>query len=169
MNPLTLEIDVSALERAIYTHVARFAGTQHPVGYYDDAGRWWPSAEEWRPCCAKIRRPTGRYPYSLSQHCRTAEHVAHLHGLVPLEFKRALRDSTRVLLAVLNQARQLDESVLWHLLGDLDWSRVEARGRLERQDLLFLLRHPKPEARLAGIRAASVTLDPSTLAQEQNV
>jgi hypothetical protein len=47
----------------------------HPAGTFDAQRRWWPSADEWRPCCERIRRPSGRWPYSLLNHCRTAGHV----------------------------------------------------------------------------------------------
>ncbi|WP_333798549.1 hypothetical protein [Trichlorobacter lovleyi] len=53
----------------------------HPDGTFDSAGRWSPSYSEECDCCKNIRQPSRSYPFSLMIHCRTAEHVANLHGV----------------------------------------------------------------------------------------
>lgn len=57
---------------------ARRARLAHPDGRFDRAGRWYPAESEWRACCARIRPPSRRWPYSLLLHCRTRRHVWHL-------------------------------------------------------------------------------------------
>jgi hypothetical protein len=57
---------------------ARKARTDHPKGTFDKAGRFWPSEEEIRPCCATIRTPSRAYPYSLMTHARTLRHCRNL-------------------------------------------------------------------------------------------
>lgn len=49
-----------------------------PIGYLDNHGRWYPSAEEEQDCCSNIRLPSRAYPYSLLVHACTARHVAQL-------------------------------------------------------------------------------------------
>jgi hypothetical protein len=55
---------------------------EHPDGWFE-AGRWYPSPAEHRPCCDRIRRPSGRFPYSLMNHCRSAGHVGRRLGVDP--------------------------------------------------------------------------------------
>lgn len=61
--------------------VARKLKLRHPNGTFDDGGRFYPSEQEWRDCCADIRAPSRAFPYSLMTHCRTAKHLANLYGV----------------------------------------------------------------------------------------
>ena len=61
--------------------VARELKLHHPNGTFDDGGRFYPSEQEWRDCCANIRQPSRAFPYSLMTHCRTAKHLAKLYGV----------------------------------------------------------------------------------------
>jgi len=63
------------------TYRERQARAAHPDGKFDRAGRWHPSAAEWRDCCSSVRSPTRAWPYSLMKHCRSAEHVAELFNV----------------------------------------------------------------------------------------
>lgn len=60
------------------TYQARKARTEHPDGTFDKAGRWYPSEEERCECCASVRSPSRRFPYSYMTHCRTKKHVTNL-------------------------------------------------------------------------------------------
>ena len=65
-------------ELAISTWERRQDRDEHPDGYWDKAGRWYPSEDEEQECCSRIRGPSRAYPYSLMKHCRSREHVAYL-------------------------------------------------------------------------------------------
>lgn len=65
---------------AAYKYLRRRDRREHPEGSFDSVGRWTPSEDEREECCASIRSPSGAYPYSLMQHCRSAEHVAAVMG-----------------------------------------------------------------------------------------
>ena len=52
---------------------------RHPVGKFDQGGRWYPAQEH--TCCAGIRGPSRTYPFSLLTHCRSAQHVAAEYGV----------------------------------------------------------------------------------------
>lgn len=69
----------------------RQARMSHPQGKFDRGGRWWPAPEEECSCCAKIRTPSRRWPWSLNKHCRSLEHVANLCGVPVSELRRAVR------------------------------------------------------------------------------
>jgi len=64
----------------------------NPKGTFDNAGRWYPSADERQPCCQQIRSPSRTFPYSFMLHCRTVVHVANLFGVDPSALRRALRN-----------------------------------------------------------------------------
>ena len=49
----------------------------HPVGTFDNAGRWFPSVA----CRCAVLHPSRAYPYSLLVHMRTAQHVAEVRGV----------------------------------------------------------------------------------------
>jgi hypothetical protein len=59
----------------------------HPAGSFDKQKRWFPAFAY--PCCDHIRRPSGKWPFSLLVHCRTAEHVAYDHD-VPIQSVRSV-------------------------------------------------------------------------------
>lgn len=59
-------------------YAARQERRQHPRGSFDKAGRWYPAESEACSCCAGLRSPSQRWPYSLMLHCRTRKHVANL-------------------------------------------------------------------------------------------
>jgi hypothetical protein len=69
------------LESAYEVWLSRKSRESHPVGTFDNAGRWYPSKEERLDCCESIRKPSRAFPYSLMQHCRSAAHIAALHGV----------------------------------------------------------------------------------------
>jgi len=62
----------------------------HPDGKFDNAGRWYPSDDEWCPCCNSVRSPSRAYPYNYMVHCRTLGHVANLYSVSEKRL-RALR------------------------------------------------------------------------------
>ena len=64
---------------------------QHPDGFFDKQGRWYPSEYERCECCDKIRSPSRAFPYSYNRHCRSVEHVANKFGVDV----KALRRETR--------------------------------------------------------------------------
>ena len=78
--------------QAAYEYVRRQERRAHPDGIFDGVGRWYPSEAEGQPCCDRIRRPSGRWPYSLMTHCRSVAHVANLYGVDPKELRRAIKD-----------------------------------------------------------------------------
>lgn len=49
----------------------------NPVGKFDSAGRWYPTAA----CACAVRAPSRAYPYSYLTHARTAQHVAEVRGV----------------------------------------------------------------------------------------
>ncbi len=63
----------------------------HPDGNFDKQRRWNPSESEYCDCCSNIRRPSGRFPFSLMTHCRSAEHVAARHSVDAATLKRAAK------------------------------------------------------------------------------
>jgi len=63
----------------------------NPAGKFDGGGRWYPAPDEVRDCCARIRPPSRRFPYSVLVHCRTAEHVANLFGVSAADVRRAAK------------------------------------------------------------------------------
>lgn len=60
-------------------HRARLDRDRHPDGG-TEGPRWWPSDAERQECCSFVRTPSRAFPWTLMQHCRTAEHVAALTG-----------------------------------------------------------------------------------------
>lgn len=60
----------------------------HPDGRTDNGGRWYPSDKEQADCCRAVREPTRSYPWSYMTHCRTAKHLATLHGVDVRQVKR---------------------------------------------------------------------------------
>lgn len=63
-----------------------------PIGLEDAAGRWYPSDEERQECCAGLRDPSIKWPFSLKKHCCSARHVARLFDVAELELSRAARE-----------------------------------------------------------------------------
>ena len=61
--------DISRIRRV---HAVR------PYGYFDSAGRFYPSKSEICECCEGIRRPTRKWPRSLYIHCCTKSHIRRL-------------------------------------------------------------------------------------------
>ena len=81
------------IETALSDYQARQARNAHPVGYFDNGGRWYPDDEEQQDCCEGLREPTRKFPYSLNRHCRTLTHVAHVHKVSPQDLRQALREA----------------------------------------------------------------------------
>ena len=77
------------LGQAVEEYQKRQSREHHPGGKFDKGGRWYPSAEEKRACCDKVRSPSRAFPYSLMLHCRTAGHVAALFGVNTAELRAA--------------------------------------------------------------------------------
>ncbi len=84
-------MDTEKLQAAYEMYIARQARQSHPTGKFDGAGRWYPTESETCSCCKGIRTPSRSWPFSYMVHCRTAEHIAHLHGVDP----KALRAYAR--------------------------------------------------------------------------
>lgn len=55
----------------------------HPVGQFDNAGRWYPSPAEDAGVSGTVRWPSRAWPYSLMVACRTRKHVAALATTSP--------------------------------------------------------------------------------------
>lgn len=80
------------VDSAAREFLARRDRDSHPAGRFDDGGRWRPADEEKCACCAHIRKPSRRWPYSLLVHCRTAEHVASLYKVDPADVRKRARE-----------------------------------------------------------------------------
>jgi hypothetical protein len=78
---------MDALQSALEMYRARQDRSQHPQGAFDKQGRWYPDANETRPCCANIRSPSRAFPYSLMVHCRSLEHIARLRSVNASELR----------------------------------------------------------------------------------
>jgi len=79
------------VDQAAREYIARRDRRKHPLGHFDGGGRWYPSEDETRSCCATIRAPSRRWPYSLMLHCRTIRHVAALYGVEASDVRRAAK------------------------------------------------------------------------------
>jgi len=79
------------LAAALADFLSRQDRTSNPDGTFDKAGRWYPSDSERCDCCTAVRGPSRAYPYSYMTHCRTAAHVAKLHGVPLADLRRAAR------------------------------------------------------------------------------
>jgi hypothetical protein len=66
---------------------------EHPIGDFDRAGRF--HLDERFPCCAGIRSPSRRYPYSEMLHGRSLAHVLQEAGLQ--EREREVRAALRLI------------------------------------------------------------------------
>ena len=75
-NPKDIVLDLAAR-----SYEDRQARATHPGGRFDAAGRWWPTEQEYQPCCMAIRNPSRQHPYNLNAHCRSLVHVAHRRDL----------------------------------------------------------------------------------------
>jgi hypothetical protein len=80
-----------ATKQAVQTYIQRRDRFSHPDGTFDSAGRWEMSDSERCDCCAGIRTPSRRWPYSELLHCRTLAHCCALHGADQTEARRYLR------------------------------------------------------------------------------
>ena len=89
---LIVQLDPSSpLARAVAMFVGRQDRVLHPDGRFDSGGRWFPRDNEHRECCDVIRSPSRSYPWSYMVHCRTAVHVATLHGVDVRDIRRVVR------------------------------------------------------------------------------
>ena len=84
-------VAAASVEVAAAAYIARRDRAVNPDGRFDRRGRWTASASERQTCCLYIRTPSAAYPYSEMTHCRTAEHVARLHGVDATDVRRAAR------------------------------------------------------------------------------
>lgn len=80
------------LDQAIHCYLKRYARRINPDGYFDNAGRWYPSDHERQACCDSIREPSRAYLCSLNKHCRTMNHIAHLFDVDLRFLRRRVRD-----------------------------------------------------------------------------
>ena len=82
------------IKSAVEMYLSRQARTQHPAGYFDGGGRWYPNEQrEACSCCSHIRTPSRAWPYSLNKHCRSVQHVSSLCGVNATELRRAVRQA----------------------------------------------------------------------------
>lgn len=79
------------IDDAVALYQQRQARQAHPAGSFDRAGRWHPDETETCDCCASVRSPSRRFPYSLMQHCRTIKHIAQLAGVSESDLRAAIR------------------------------------------------------------------------------
>ena len=89
LNDLNNGINDWQLERRILEeYQRRKERDEHPSGWFDTKGRWYPycledledmniveSEIEKASCCSMIREPSRKWPYSLMNHCRTKKHI----------------------------------------------------------------------------------------------
>lgn len=79
------------LLNAVKEFLAREARSRNPDGFFDRGGRFFPSDKEACACCVGIRQPSKAYPFSLMNHCRSAEHIAHLFDIDAKIFRKAIK------------------------------------------------------------------------------
>ncbi len=65
------------LKVAAITFMRRKKRLTYPEGGFNYNGIWYPHKSEVQDCCSQVRAPSKRWPYTLSQHCCTAMHVAN--------------------------------------------------------------------------------------------
>jgi hypothetical protein len=68
---------------AYLVYRSRTLHQSHPDGRTDAGGRWYPTPDEQRDCCRRIRSPSRAWPWSLRGHCRSAIHCAACCGVEP--------------------------------------------------------------------------------------
>lgn len=61
----------------------------HPAGEFDNKKRFY--LAETHDCCSGIRTPSAAWPFSQMTHGRTAEHVAHAHGVDASHVRRVAK------------------------------------------------------------------------------
>jgi len=66
------------VENAAKIYLRRKKRLEHPDGEFSASGIWYPKKSEKKQCCTHVRAQSGSCPHSVSQHCRTATHVAKL-------------------------------------------------------------------------------------------
>ena len=71
-------------------YIARRDRRIHPVGTFDNAGRWYPSDAEDCGVSNSHRSPSRSYPYSYMTACRSRRHVAALAAQSPALFAAEL-------------------------------------------------------------------------------
>lgn len=92
MEALALDVTYQQkVEAAAHEFLDRKAREAHPDGYFDAAGRWYPSDAERCGWCDSVRDPSKNYPYSLMVHCRTAGHIADRLDVDPVDVRRRAR------------------------------------------------------------------------------
>lgn len=79
------------LKEAVRIYCLRKERKDHPDGEFDKGGRFYPSDDEHRKCCDRVRSPSRSYPYSLMTHCRTITHIANLAEVSESELRKAIR------------------------------------------------------------------------------
>lgn len=109
---------IARLDRAYTCWRRRQDRNEHPRGEFDNAGRWYPSAEERCECCSEIREPSRAWPNSLNKHCRSVEHVASLHGVEASQLRGEIRRREPV------ARRPAEERHYFKLVGILDDGRL---------------------------------------------
>lgn len=62
----------------------------HPVGTFDNGGRWYPSSDETSSWLNDIRSPSRAWPYSYMTACRTRGHCIRLAVEHPEHFAAVL-------------------------------------------------------------------------------
>lgn len=82
----------NAVSIAARQYLDRRDRLEHPNGKFDKSGRWYPAQDERQTCCSQIREPSRSYPYSYMLHCRTVDHVAHLHNVDPKAVRKRARE-----------------------------------------------------------------------------
>lgn len=78
------------VQNAVNEYINRQERITHPIGVFDNGGRWYPGEDEEQACCKSIRHPSRAYPYSKMNHCRTITHVANLFGVTVKDIRQNL-------------------------------------------------------------------------------
>ena len=112
-NEIKLLLSQSAHEAAT-KYIKRRDRIEHPIGTFDNAGRWYPNDAE-RLNCSMFRSPSRSYPYSYMLACRTIPHIAHLYHL----------NSKAELLAVKRVIKALKSDHSVEVFYDIDAKLIE--------------------------------------------
>lgn len=79
-------------QKAAQEYLDRQNRKSHPAGEFDNGGRFYLADEERCKCCASIRNPSRRFPYSEMTHGRTMKHVANLYNVSVADVRKELKE-----------------------------------------------------------------------------
>jgi hypothetical protein len=82
-----------AVKQAALCYVRRRDRLEHPLGEFDNAGRWYPDPSEGLDTC-RLRSPSRAWPFTYQRACRSLAHCMRLEG-VPSEHATEVRREVR--------------------------------------------------------------------------